>query len=463
MIISCYIKYYPKYETLNKQNSDFRLLKAKKMEFKGKQLSIILVVAGLILGLGIGYMVKPSAPETTGDGSNTVTVEVAPLNGKTIKIGDVLGNTGNLEVFQPLIKEILEEDINTYAETLGYDVDFNFLIDDAMGQAAIHLEKVQGFKSIGVNVFLGGQSSSHAQAALSYCNDNDMIMWSSSSTSPLLALDDNLFRLCPTDVVQAPAIARMLESQGKKAVIVIYRGDAWADGIINYFEPEFTNNGGVIIEKIRYAAETAEFSNYLQTADKALEKAIETYGEENCAVELIATGEFVTMITQASDYPTLYNVPWFGSDGSTFSAQAMDDAPTQAAHLRIYSTYPGATDSEKFRNLYDRLYALVHMPFGFFSACHYDIGWILAESIIEAQSDDAMDILPLQDDICYRTFGTTGWLRLDESGDRYATNYQIWRYGDVDGETQCVQYGMYDTVAEQVIWDTEALGFVPTP
>ncbi len=437
-------------------------LKANKMEFKGNQLTIVLVVVSLIIGAGVGYVMKPSGIETDADGVATVTVEVAPLNGKTIQIGDVLGSTGNLEVFQPLIKELMENDINEYTETLGYDVDFEFLIDDAMGQAAIHLEKVQGMKAIGVDVILGGQSSSHAQASLSYCNDNDMIMWSSSSTSPLLALDDNLFRLCPTDVVQAPAIARMLESQGKKAVVVIYRGDAWADGIINYFEPEYTENGGVIVEKIRYAAETSEFSNYLQIADQALQGAIETYGEENVALQLIATGEFVTMITQASDYPTIYSVPWFGSDGTTFSAQAMDDAPTQAAHLRIYSTYPGATDSEKFRNLYDRLYALVNMPFGFFSACHYDIGWILAESILEAQSDDALDILPLQEPICYSTFGTTGWLRLDESGDRYATNYQIWGYGDVDGETQCVQYGMYDTVAEQVIWDHEALGFVPT-
>jgi len=54
-------------------------------------------------------------------------------------------------------------DYNAYAAMLGYDVDFEFLIDDAQAQAAVHLEKVQGFKSIDVNVFIGGGYSSQAQ------------------------------------------------------------------------------------------------------------------------------------------------------------------------------------------------------------------------------------------------------------------------------------------------------------
>jgi branched-chain amino acid transport system substrate-binding protein len=128
----------------------------------------------------------------------------------------------------------LVPDYNEYVELLGYDIEFDYLVDDATGQAAVHLEKVQGFKSMDINVFIGGQWSSQASAALSYCNDNDMLMWSNSATSPLLAIaDDNLYRMCPTDVVQAPAISAMIQSMGIEAVILIYRGDAWADGIVN--------------------------------------------------------------------------------------------------------------------------------------------------------------------------------------------------------------------------------------
>ena len=87
--------------------------------------------------------------------------------------------------------------------------------------------------------------------------------------------------MCPDDTIQAPAIAAMLKAHGIQAVVVMQRGDAWADGIYNYFEPAYTNAGGVIIEKIRYAGEATEFSNYLQTAEDLVAGAIATYGVEH--------------------------------------------------------------------------------------------------------------------------------------------------------------------------------------
>ena len=113
----------------------------------------------------------------------------------------------------PLCNDIIAKDINDYLSKLTYDTEVKFLIDTADGQAAIHLEKVQGFKSMDVTIFLGGQWSSQVQASLGYVNDNNILMISSSSTSPLLAIaDDRLFRTCPTDLVQAPAIVEMWKS-----------------------------------------------------------------------------------------------------------------------------------------------------------------------------------------------------------------------------------------------------------
>ena len=193
-----------------------------------------------------------------------------------------------------------------------------------------------------------------------------MLLVSPSSTSPLLAIsNDNLFRTAPTDLIQAPVLARILESRGIEAVVLIYRGDAWADGIVNYFEPAFVDNGGVILEKIRYAGESTEFSNYLQTAEGIVADAIAEYGEGKVAIEVIAFSEFVTMITQAQDYEALYSVPWFGSDGTVLVQQAIDDSPTQASHLKIYSTYAAPADSDLFNAFYNRYYALTNQLAGF--------------------------------------------------------------------------------------------------
>ena len=415
---------------------------------KGNTLSIVLLVVGLVVGAGAGYMLKPTADVGDG-GTTTIEVVVAPLEGTTVQLGYVSSTTAGLETTVPHVEEMMTVDYNAFAAKLGYDVDFEYLIDDATGQAAVHLEKVQGFKSMDVTTFIGGGWSSQAQAALSYVNDNDMLMWSSSSTSPLLAIeDDNLLRMCPTDLIQAPAISRMLLSRGIEAVIVIQRGDAWADGIYNYFEPAFEAEGGVILEKIRYAGESTEFANYLQTAEDIAVDAVAEYGEGKVAIEIIAFSESVTMVTQAEDFPTVWSLPWFGSDGTSLTQQHVDDAPDQSIHLGLFSTVAAPAASAKFQDLWDRYEALVQQPYGYYTACTYDIGWILTLTTLSAQSADAPDLLPLQAPTAFNQFGASGWNRLNDDGDRFGSNYQIWSYNP---EPYVV--GLYDGVTDTVTWD----------
>ncbi|HIH88159.1 TPA: hypothetical protein HA344_02995, partial [Candidatus Bathyarchaeota archaeon] len=159
------------------------------MADKGMTLAIVLLVAGLIVGGGIGYFAAPTK-EVVVQGSGTTviqTVTEAPLKGKTVKLGYIASDTTGLETGKPYYEQMIQTDINAWANKLGYGMKFSYLIDNADGQANIHLEKVQGFKSTGVTIFTGGGWSSQAQSALSYCNSNGMLMWSSSSTSPTLA------------------------------------------------------------------------------------------------------------------------------------------------------------------------------------------------------------------------------------------------------------------------------------
>jgi len=430
------------------------------LEMKGNTLAIILLVVGLVVGGGVGYFAAPTQTETE---IVTETVEKIPLDGKTVQLGYISSTTTGLETAQPHIEEMMVPDYNTYAAKLGYDVKFEYLIDDATSQAAVHLEKVQGFKSIGVNIFIGGGWSSQASAALSYCNDNDMLMWSASSTSPTLAIpDDNLLRMCPTDLVQAPAIVRMLESHGIKAVVTIQRGDSWADGIYNIYQPMFLEGGGVELDRIRYAAEVQEFSSYLQQAENKLSEAVDEYGIEHIAVEVIGFQEVANMIQQAVDYPTVYDVVWFGSDGTALTSQIRDDSPEQAAHLNLYSTLAAPAESQKYLDLYDRYWALVGMPYGYYTACTYDIGWILTETILESQSTDAMVNLALQPTTAFNSYGASGWNRLNDDGDRYASNYQIWAYRLKDGGVgEDYVAGLYDMVTDSVTWYTDEIGYVP--
>ncbi len=414
----------------------------------------VLLVVGLAIGGGVGYYMAPEKVVEIAGETQTVTVEVQPLEGKVVQIGSIISSAAGIETGYPYNDDICEPDLNAFCDLLGYDVSIEILTDCAEGQAAIHLEKVQSFKAMDINLVHGGGWSSFASAALSYVNENNILLWSSSSTAPTLRIaDDNLYRMCPDDTVQSPAIAMMLWSWGIEAIIVIQRADAWADGIYNIIVNDYPALGGVIAERIRYAAEVTEFSSYLATAEDKAKELVAQYGQEHVAIEMISFEESVTITSQAADYPTIYGLYWFGSDGTAMSSQLRDYAPTHADHLKICSTYAAPGKSEKWINLYNRYQALTNQPLGYYGTCQYDLLFVLLESILETQSTDPKELIPLQSKISYDTWGASGWCLLNEAGDRAASNYDIWGYAlDDQGNGLSVKYGLYDGTSGEVTW-----------
>ncbi len=169
----------------------------------------------LLIGLGAAYVGIPTTEPSQVD-------ETVP---NLVSIGVITSTTNKYQIYKPYIRDIIERDVNDYAESVGSPIRFEFVIEDAEGHAAIHLEKMQAFNSMNISLVLGGMWSSQACASLSYSNNNDMLMVSPSSTSPLKAIpQDNLFRLALTDFKQAPAMVRVLESKGVSAVVVIQKG-----------------------------------------------------------------------------------------------------------------------------------------------------------------------------------------------------------------------------------------------
>jgi len=427
------------------------------MESKGMTLAIVLLVVGLAVGAGVGYYAMPPKIETQ---TVTKTEYKRPLDGKKIQIGWIASDTEAVQTDTPMKKDIITPDMNAMAKRLGYGVTWEYLMDTADGQAAVHLEKVQSFKSMGVTVFEGGGWSSQALAAVGYCNENNMLMWSSSSTSPLgMIPNDNLYRMCPTDLVQSPAIAEMLWSFGIKAIVVIQRGDAWADGIFNILNKEYPARGGVILERIRYAAEVTEYSSYLQTADNVLAAAKAKYGNDRIGVELISFAECQVIVTQAKDYQTLYNVKWFGSDGTAVNAQLLSGASVQGKHIGLYSTMAAPAASAKYAGVSDRYVKLTGLPLAYYRPCSYDIATVIFTSMMEKQSTAGKDIIPLQTSICYDTWGVSGWTQLNADGDRLAANYEIWTPSG--SPINWVKCGLYDGVTGKVVWYSAILGFTP--
>jgi hypothetical protein len=136
---------------------------------------------------------------------------------------------------------------------------------------------------------------------------------------------------------------------GVKSIVIFQRGDSWGDGIVNLLVPIWEQKGGNVAgDIVRYAAESTEFSNYLTLADATVAAAVTANGGEKqrVGVIILSFDEIPVILKQASSYDNIYNVHWWGSDGTAKSQRAMDDAPEEANHIGIYSFLSRGCDFE---------------------------------------------------------------------------------------------------------------------
>jgi branched-chain amino acid transport system substrate-binding protein len=426
------------------------------LELKGTTLYAVIAVV-LIAGLGIGYVLMPTKAGAT----VTVIEKALPLKGTTVKIGYIASSTAGLETAKPFRDVILSRDANKYAAALGYDTKFVIQIDDANGLAPTHLEKVQGFKSLGIEVFEGGLWSSQAQGSLAYCDTNKMLMWSTSSTSPTLAIaGDYLYRLCPADSFLAPALVEVAWSYGIKHLVFFQRGDSWGDGIKNLVEPAWKLKGGDFLgDTIRYATEATEFANYLAVADTQITDALaKGYKLEEIGGILLSFNEAPVIVSQGVDYPNIYKIRWFGADGTAKSQYVRDQSPAGALAMKIFSLYAAASTNEIATKADAEYQALTKLPLGSYGAYSYDLNAIIMPtSFFLTQSIKGVDNKNVADKVCYQTFGAGGWNKLNEYGDRSPPPFDIWGFGLVDGKCDFRNYGTFDNDSKKTTWNKVAL------
>jgi len=281
-----------------------------------------------------------------------------------------------------------------------------------------------------------------------------MLLISPSSSSPLLMIaDDRLYRLAPTDFVQAPAMAEMLWSWGIKGVIVMHKGDAYGDGIWNIFSELYPSKGGVILERVRYIEDAKEFSTYLASMDKAAEEGIEEYGVQHVGVLLSAQTEASVILSQAVDYENLMKVVWMSNENTGRDQMIIDNVGEPIHGLKLFSSIMAPAKSWKFDDLANRYNDLTGLSAGFLTATAYDSAMTLALSVLEAQSNDASDVVKIYPTLCSNYLGTSGWCDLDEYGDRKPGVFDIWGYYKTPEDILTfTKYGEYNGIIDQVTW-----------
>jgi len=412
-------------------------------------LSAVLAAALLLSVVGCAPAEDPTAEEGL-TGEQTI-VAILPLTG-------ALGTFGENSKFA---MELAAADVNAWLEENNKEWSLRLIVEDDATDGPTGLRKMTSWFGEGVKMFAGPMGSGVAREMLTFANANEILYISPSSTAPALAIEgDWLYRFCPADDIQGPAIAYAAQAAGVKHLIFTWRGDTWGDGLHAASKATAEELGIEIFQELRYDAALEDFTVQAATLDGWVTELVEAgVPLEEIGIVAISFEEIAPFMVATAEYPQLSQVLWFGSDGSAVS-DALINSPV-AAQFAVDTRFinskarPEAEVEQSSKaKVRDHVMAELGREPDAYAYNSYDIIWALAMAIDEAGYDSVKvrEILPRVADEWSAVYGAGGHLVLNEAGDRAFADYDYWLVNE-DLEWEVVGY--FDSRAKTINWARE--------
>ncbi len=364
--------------------------------------------------------------------TNTVTSNEKSSLSETIFVGALLPLTGDRSTRGEDYKiaiHLAEQDFNNYLDELDANWTLDIIIEDSATSPVIALEKLSSLNAKNIHIVIGPQSSAELRNVMSYADYNGMLLVSSGSTAPTLAIpNDNVYRFIPDDSTQGHVLARLIFDEGITIVVPIWRGDAWGDGLQSVFVEEFTKLGGDIDEGIRYNPESVEFSVSTSLLAEKIQKYSEYTSLEEIAVLDMSFTEVVQIMQSSSQYDILDDVRWFGASAIVKDNQLVEDRIAQKFSEDVKFVAMQFAPSKTIK--YDEVQNLMESELGripnAYAFSTYDSVWIIGLAILQTQSTEMSVIKEIIPSIAEDYSGVIGSTRLNDAGDLDNSNYELW-------------------------------------
>lgn len=402
----------------------------------------IILIGALVIGLGIGQSLSNSfAPnQNPPDRPRPRWHSGPPLDGNTVQLGFIVPYTESIQYYTPFVEDIIMSDMNEYAQKLDYDVEFEILIDDSAGQAAIHLEKVQGFKSMNMGCLIGGFLEKQAHASLAYVNDNDMCLVSPSSRYGFLSIQDSLFRLSPPLMAQKTVLKKVIDAKSLNSVILIQEQTM-----------EYQNDYPIILDQIGVSM-VDEIQYYAEYPSNTTIELISKAPRKNVGIHLTSSNILREILEDIEDYPDLYNYTWILTDTPVDVNQLSTDFSDELKRLDLTIITLAPVWSEQYFSVKDRFTNLVDTSFDYHKACTYDASYMMMFGILQTQNSDGSLVRTLFPALSDQFFGASGWTKVDENGDRKYSDYIVYSFIDTGDSCEVFISGKYDGISDRFYW-----------
>jgi branched-chain amino acid transport system substrate-binding protein len=400
----------------------------------------VLVAAILIGGiLSYGFLTSLATESTR---------YIVPVEGQNpILIGALLPLTGTSsstgEEAEASLRLAVEDVNNQFAKT-GLSTRVGLIIEDTKTDPAVALEKLKDLASKGIRLVIGPSTSAAVAAVKEYADENDILIVSSSSTAPSLAIpNDNVIRFVPDDTHQAEILAKQMWDEGKRVVIPIWRTDVFGNNLQSALKESFESLGGKMLDGVGYDPPVGNFAaslhriNFivweqeLRSLTSKVNDAVKQYGADKVGVYIVAYDEIVPILIQANRHQELQSVSWYGSDGSAQLEGLIKnvEAAEFAVKTNFLNPIYGLDATDSFNKLETRIVEEIGRVPTSYAQVTYDEFWVAAltlKDVSALQQDDIGSLREAFINTANSYVGVTGRTELNDAGDRKYGSYDFW-------------------------------------
>lgn len=186
-----------------------------------------------------------------------------------LKFGYVLPETGQLAFLGPPEIESLKfaiKSMNGAGGVLGKPVPAPVGGDEA-GQEAVAAQSADRVLASGVDAIIGAAASGMSLAFIDRVTGAGVVQCSGSNTAPTFTdYDDGgfYFRTAPSDVLQAPVLAKVIRGDGHKRVALVGRADDYGKGLVNATKKELQDSGVTVTLAETYDPRATNFDQIVE-------------------------------------------------------------------------------------------------------------------------------------------------------------------------------------------------------
>jgi branched-chain amino acid transport system substrate-binding protein len=329
-------------------------------------------------------------------------------------------------------------------------VQFRFLVRDTQQDPSRAFDAIQDLNARGVKIIIGPQTSSEVAMIKPFADAHNILVISQGSTASSLAIPgDNILRFCPPDTREAEALVALLQHDGIRAIVPLWRNDRGNNGLHDSVQIRFQGFGGEVAPGFRYEPTTTNFSAATNSIASQITSLIAGgISPSAVAVYLAAFDEVVDVFHSAQGNPTLENTAWYGSDGVALSAALTGDP--SAAGFAASVGYPnpifGLPDS--LRNRWQPIANAIEARTGItpdaFALSVYDALFVVNLALQRPKPLKNFDRFKaefIEEADHYR--GVTGSTALDAAGDRLNGDFDFWAVRLRNGNYTWVRVAAY--------------------